>query len=95
MNIKTQLISGSTSIENGQPDAFCCNVQVAGRGIHHQDIPQLIDASADLLEACRIAAELVKTARQHFPKSIRHPSKFQLENACAAITAAIAKANLK
>jgi hypothetical protein len=45
-----------------------------------------------LLEACKHAAELIKTARQHFPKSIHHADKFQLENTCACISYAIAKA---
>jgi hypothetical protein len=45
-----------------------------------------------LLEACKCAAELIKTARQHFPKSIHHPDKFQLEHTCACISKAIDKA---
>ena len=42
--------------------------------------------------ACEYAAELIRTARQHFPKSMRNADKFQLENTCATIGKAIAKA---
>lgn len=47
----------------------------------------------DLLEALQMAAELVKTARQYFPRSIKDAATFKLEATNAAITAAIAKAN--
>jgi len=52
----------------------------------------LIAAAPELLEACKYAAELVKVARQYFPKSIKNSDKFQLENVCATIGKAIHKA---
>jgi hypothetical protein len=45
-----------------------------------------------LLAALKSAAELVNTARQYFPKSIKNSDRFQLENTCASINKAIAKA---
>jgi hypothetical protein len=40
---------------------------------------------SELLQALSYAAELIKTARRYFPKSIRNRDKFQLENTNAAI----------
>jgi hypothetical protein len=48
-----------------------------------------------MLEALKYAAEIIKTARQYFPKSVRNSDRFQLENTCAAIGSAIAKAEGK
>jgi hypothetical protein len=45
-----------------------------------------------LVEALKEASELIKIARQYFPKSIKNSHKFQLENTCATIGNAIAKA---
>jgi hypothetical protein len=53
---------------------------------------RLIAAAPDLLEALAQARELVKVARFHFPKSIKNPDTFQLENTNATINAAIRKA---
>ena len=53
---------------------------------------QRANAAPDLLEACERAAEIIKTARQYFPKSVRKSDKFDLENTNATVTAAIAKA---
>jgi len=53
---------------------------------------RVIAASPELLEACEYAAELIKIARQYFPKSMKNNDKFQLENTCAAIGRAIQKA---
>jgi len=53
---------------------------------------KLISTAPELLEALARAAELIKTARQHFPKSIKNSDKFNLENTCATINAAIQKA---
>lgn len=52
----------------------------------------LLIASHDMLAALELAAELVTTARQYFPASIKHADRFALENKGAAINAAIAKA---
>lgn len=52
----------------------------------------LIAAAPELLEACKYAAELVKTARKYFPKSIKNSDRFSLENTCATINKAIARA---
>ena len=49
-------------------------------------------ASAPLMyEALKEADNLIKLARQYFPKSIRNSDTFQLETTCAAIGKAIAK----
>ncbi len=53
---------------------------------------RLIAAAPELLEALKLAGELVSVARQHFPKSMHNSDKFQLEGTCVAIGAAIAKA---
>jgi hypothetical protein len=53
---------------------------------------RLISAAPDLLEALRDAQKTIQIARQYFPKSIKNNDKFQLENTCAAIGKAIAKA---
>ncbi len=50
------------------------------------------ESKAELLEALKLAGELVSVARQHFPKSMHNSDKFQLEGTCVAIGAAIAKA---
>lgn len=47
--------------------------------------------TAEVLEALKIADNLVKIARQYFPKSIRNTDRFQLEAACATIKGALAK----
>jgi hypothetical protein len=52
----------------------------------------LISAAPEMLEALKYAAEMVKTARQYFPKSIKNRDSFMLENACATINKAIRKA---
>lgn len=56
---------------------------------------QLIAAAPDLYEACKVAQELVKIARQYFPKSMQNSDKFQLENICATIGKALFKAEGK
>ncbi|MFA5048969.1 MAG: hypothetical protein WC516_08150 [Patescibacteria group bacterium] len=56
---------------------------------------QLISASPDMYEALKEADKLIALARQFFPKSIHNSDKFQLENTCATIGKAIAKAEGK
>lgn len=56
------------------------------------DAATLAAAAPDLLEAAREAADLVKLARQYFPKSIRHANAFKLELTAAALSKAILKA---
>lgn len=51
-----------------------------------------IAALPDLLAALEQAYQLLKTARQYFPKRIRNSDTFQLELACAAIGSALTKA---
>ena len=46
-------------------------------------------AVKELLEACKYAFGLISIARKYFPKTIRNPDKFQLENACATLGRAI------
>lgn len=53
---------------------------------------RLIASAPDLLDACKFALSVIKTARQYYPKSVKHPDKFTLENTCATIGKAIAKA---
>jgi len=53
---------------------------------------RLIAASPEMYEALKCAENIIKTARQYFPKSIQNADKFDLENTCAAIGKAIAKA---
>ena len=55
--------------------------------------PQAVaDALPDLVAACEEAEQIIKTARQYFPKSMRNADAFALENTCATVTAAIANA---
>ena len=53
---------------------------------------RLIASAPEMLEALKYAAEIIKTARQYFPKSIKNSDCFQLNNACATINKAIEKA---
>jgi hypothetical protein len=53
---------------------------------------RLMAASKEMFEALQVAAKLIPLARGHFPKSIHNGDKFALENACATIGKAIAKA---
>lgn len=52
----------------------------------------LIAAAPELLEACKTAEKLIRVARNYFPKSMQNSDRFDLENACATICKAIAKA---
>lgn len=53
----------------------------------------LIAASPNLLAACKEAREILKTASQYFPKSIKNPDRFSLLNTLAnTIEPAIKKA---
>lgn len=56
------------------------------------DNARLIATSPELLAACKMAAKLILTARQYYPKSMHNNNKFDLENTNATIMAAIAKA---
>jgi hypothetical protein len=56
---------------------------------------RIFTAVPDMYEALKYADELVKIARQYFPKSIKTSDKFTLENTCAAIGKALAKAEGK
>jgi hypothetical protein len=44
----------------------------------------LIAAAPDLLEACKVASDMMRLARRYFPKSIQNSDKFMLENVCAS-----------
>ena len=55
---------------------------------------RLICAAPELLEACKMAMELIKIARKRFPKSIKHDDKYVLESVCATIGNAINKATI-
>lgn len=52
----------------------------------------LIASAPTMLEALHYAAELIQTARKHFPKSVQHADRFDLENVCATIGKAIHQA---
>lgn len=52
----------------------------------------LLAAAPDLLDALELAARLIKTARQYFPKSIQNGDRFDLENAAATVGKALDKA---
>lgn len=52
----------------------------------------LIASAPELLLACKRAQELIRAARQYFPKSIRNSDTFNLENTNATIGKAIHKA---
>jgi len=56
---------------------------------------RLIAAAPELLEACKFALELIKTARNYFPKSIQNRDKFTLENTCATLGKAIHHAEME
>jgi len=53
---------------------------------------RLADAAPEMLEALKYVRNLIGTSRQYFPKSIKNHDKFQLEQICAAVGAAIHKA---
>jgi hypothetical protein len=53
---------------------------------------EIFAAAPELLDALESALQLVEIARQYFPKSMRNSDKFNLENTCATIGTAIAKA---
>ena len=53
---------------------------------------RLIAAAPEMLDALKYAADIIILARDYFPKSIKNPDKFELENTCAAINKAIALA---
>jgi hypothetical protein len=55
----------------------------------------LIAAAPDLLEACKVASDMMRLASRYFPKSIQNSDKFMLENVCASLDKAIAKAEEK
>lgn len=51
-----------------------------------------VNSHYEMLEALETAARFIKTARHYFPKSIKNSNRFDLENACASVNVAIAKA---
>ncbi len=63
-----------------------------GYGPEHEAARHLLEAAPEMLDALKYAAEIIKTARQYFPKSIKNRDTFALENTNAAIGKAIHKA---
>jgi len=61
-------------------------------GYCRADVAPIFAAAPALLAACEEAAQIIKTARQYYPTSIRNADTFALENTCATVGAAIAKA---
>lgn len=53
---------------------------------------RLMASAPAMLEALEYAAKAMETARRRFPKSIKNPDTFQLENALATIGKAIHQA---
>jgi hypothetical protein len=53
---------------------------------------QIEEHAGELLAALKFAADLIPVARQRFPASIHNRDRFKLEQTCAAINSAIAKA---
>lgn len=84
------------SYEDGdrpEPRKDChCDNCFYGRDRLARHILSISDSNKDLLVVLKEAAELLETARQYFPKSIRNADKFHLLNVCASINKAIAKA---
>jgi hypothetical protein len=88
-------------IGNWNPSESRCICDVRGPGNEYSPSEEaeanarLIAAAPDLLGALKTVEEFVRTARQYFPKSMHNSAKFDLENTCAAINAAISKAESK
>jgi hypothetical protein len=77
-------------------DRYQRGVETRKRNAEYNKKLRLIRLAAqDMYEALKEADKLIKLARQFFPKSIQNPDKFQLENTCAAIGKALAKAEGK
>lgn len=53
---------------------------------------QLMVTSPKMLQALEQCQELIKIARQYFPKSVKNSDKFDLENCCATVGKAIHEA---
>lgn len=78
---------------------ICCDRETPGNWLIRtftgtiRSVPEsAIAALPDVLAALELADKLIRVARQHFPKSIKNSDRFQLENTCAAIRAALLKA---
>lgn len=50
-----------------------------------------VAAPPEVREALETSARLIREARPRFPKSVRHPDRFQMELACAAVGTALSK----
>lgn len=53
---------------------------------------RLVAAAPEMLAALDMAAKVVRTARQYFPKSVKASDRFELELTGATISKALAKA---
>ena len=72
-----------------------CNCEVVRNNETYQDeirFCPLHKAASDMHEALKYSQDLIVIARKYFPKSIRNTDRFQLENTCSAINAALRKA---
>lgn len=74
-----------------QPSAICEVYRYGGTRPTDANA-RLIAASPDMLAALLHAAEIIKTARGYFPKSIKNPDRFALELAAAEIGKALHRA---
>ncbi len=84
----------TTYKENGAQYVICDGKVLASVKTKVND-NNLIAAAPDMYEALKYSDELIKIARQYFPKSIKTSDKFTLENTCATIGKALAKAEGK
>lgn len=75
-----------------QSDNYTLAIIVDTEGDDAEFTAKLFAAAPELLEACKLAADVVRIARIYFPKSVQNSDRFTLENSNAAISAAIAKA---
>lgn len=50
---------------------------------------RLAAAAPELLAALEYVSKIIPAARNYFPKSVQNSDRFQLENACATVGAAI------
>ena len=74
-------LAEQAGVENGP---FVCNASTKANA-------RLIAAAPEMFEACKAALDLISVCRQYFPKSVKNPDRFQLENTCATLFKALSK----
>jgi hypothetical protein len=91
MNNYVKRVSGAVIATTARQNSVCRFEAEVGSSEDGANA-RLIAAAPELLDALNHARELIKAARGYFPKSIKNPDTFRLENTNATIEAAIAKA---